>query len=94
MIDVNEYKLKVKTKKGVRQYSSLPPHLFHVCTEEPIERMKNKSKGVKVNGTQIHYIRFADDQLAESENNITINFKNIIEGKVTEKGQDVDQERL
>jgi len=58
----------------VRQGCPLSRYLFNLFIEETIEEMKEVSNGVRINGKQVHSIRFADDinLVAESEDNMNL----------------------
>ena len=73
MIDINGCRKKAKIRQGVRQGCPLSPYLFNLFIEVAINEVKNKTKGITINGNQIHSIRFADDiaLIADSEGNIT-----------------------
>lgn len=60
-INVNGKVRTASIRRGVRQGCALSPYLFNIFIEEVISKFKQKTKGIKVNGQEIHCIRFADD---------------------------------
>lgn len=60
-IEINGIKKEAKIRKGVRQGCPLSPYLFNLFIEGAIGKMKETTKGIKINGKRIHCIRFADD---------------------------------
>ncbi|KAI5755057.1 hypothetical protein M8J77_013699 [Diaphorina citri] len=72
IIDINGARKEAKIRQGVRQGCPLSPYLFNLFIERAINEMKENTNGVKINGQNIHSIRFADDiaLLAESEQDI------------------------
>lgn len=67
-IEIKDVKKYALVRKGVRQGCSVSPLLFNIFIESAIKQFKEKTKGVKVNGRQIHSIRFADDIALVAEN--------------------------
>lgn len=66
-IDVNGSKKEAKIRQGVRQGCPLSPYLFNLFIEDSITTMKEITAGVKINGNQVHCVRFADDIVVLSE---------------------------
>lgn len=52
----------------MRQCCSLSPLLFSTFIESTIKKFKSKTKGIKINGKQIHSIRFTNDIVIVAEN--------------------------
>lgn len=72
-IEIKDVKKYALVGKRVRQGCSVSPLLFNIFIESAIKQFKEKTKGVKVNGRQIHSIRFGDDiaLIAENERNLS-----------------------
>ena len=60
-ININGAETEAIIRKGVRQGCPLSPYLFNLFIEEVIRSVKEKTKGIKINGRKIQRIRFADD---------------------------------
>jgi len=82
LVDINGTLKKAKIRKGVRQICPLSPYLFNLFMEEVIEEMKEVTNGVRINGEEVHSIRFADDiaLVAESEDNMNLLLNTFIKG--------------
>ena len=52
-------KKEVRIRRGVRQACPLSSYLYNIFIEEAVTVMKDKIKGIKINGKHIHIIRFA-----------------------------------
>lgn len=74
LIDINGTIKEVKIIKGVRQGFPLSPYLYNLFMEEAIEEMKGVTNGVRINGEEVHSIKFADniELVAESEDNMNL----------------------
>ncbi|KAK6764332.1 hypothetical protein RB195_024597 [Necator americanus] len=48
-------------KRGVRLGNAILPEIFNATLENPIRKHEQDDKGVKVDGRQLHHLRFADD---------------------------------
>ncbi|KAE9420123.1 hypothetical protein Angca_004897, partial [Angiostrongylus cantonensis] len=48
-------------KKGVRQGDTTPPKLFTATLQNVMRTLEWDNRGVKIDGRQLHYLRFADD---------------------------------
>ncbi|KAL4100956.1 hypothetical protein QTP88_020980 [Uroleucon formosanum] len=72
LIDINGTIKEAKIRKGVRQGCPLSPYLFNLFMKEAIEEIKEVTNSVRINGEEVHSIRFADDisLVAESEDNM------------------------
>ena len=72
-IEIKDVKKCALIRKGVRQGCSVSPLLFNIFIESAIKTFKERTKGVKVNGRQIHSMRFANDIaiVAESERDLS-----------------------
>lgn len=72
-IEIKDVKKYALVGKRVRQGCYVSPLLFNIFIESAIKQFKEKTKGVKVNGRQIHSIRFGDDiaLIAENERNLS-----------------------
>jgi len=77
-IEIKEVKKSVLIRKGVRQCCSLSPLLFNIFIESAIKKFKSKTKSVKINGRQIHSIKFADDIVAENERDLNNMLTNLL----------------
>lgn len=73
LIDVNGSKREAVIRQGVRQGCPLSPYLFNVYIESAMRELKEETRGVKVNGEQIHSIRFADDIVLMTESERDLN---------------------
>jgi hypothetical protein len=66
-IEVNGLTEETKIRQGVRQGCPLSPYLFNLYIEASINKMKDKTAGVQINGRNLHCIHFADDIVILSE---------------------------
>ncbi|KAK6761159.1 hypothetical protein RB195_022283 [Necator americanus] len=51
----------VDVKRGFRQGDTISPKIFTVTLEKAMRKLEWRDIGVKVNGRQLHHLRFADD---------------------------------
>uniref|UniRef100_A0A8D8UV16 Craniofacial development protein 2 n=2 Tax=Cacopsylla melanoneura TaxID=428564 RepID=A0A8D8UV16_9HEMI len=59
----------IEIKRGVRQGCVLSPLLFNIYSEEIFARaLKHDSGGIRVNGTAVNNLRYADDTILIAEN--------------------------
>lgn len=68
VIEIGEEKGKAKIRQGVRQGCPLSPLIFNLFIEQAIRKVDSDLGGVKINGCNIQFIRFADDIAALAEN--------------------------
>lgn len=54
MVDINETIKRAKIKKRVRKGCS--PYLFNIFIEASIDELKNRTRGIKINGHRVHNI--------------------------------------
>ena len=54
---------KINTRRGARQGDTISPKLFTVSLESIFRRMTWETKGLKLDGEYLSYLRFADDIL-------------------------------
>lgn len=59
-------------KKGVRQGDPLSPKLFSAVLENIIRQLEWDNFGIKINGSKLHHLRFADDLILFAENSTTL----------------------
>lgn len=52
---------KIKLGKGVRQGDTISPKLFTLALENVFKRLNWEGKGLKIDGTFLNHLRFADD---------------------------------
>src|SRR6266536_4337737 len=71
MVSVGGEKLEPgKIGRGVRQGCPLSPMLYNIYIQELItEALENSEDGVKVGGTLVNAVRFADDQAMVANSN-------------------------
>uniref|UniRef100_A0A0K0DBI8 Reverse transcriptase domain-containing protein n=1 Tax=Angiostrongylus cantonensis TaxID=6313 RepID=A0A0K0DBI8_ANGCA len=53
--------INVDVKRGVRQGDTISPKLFAVILHNVMRTLEWDNMGVKIDGRQIHHLRFADD---------------------------------
>ncbi|KAK6730379.1 hypothetical protein RB195_007068 [Necator americanus] len=53
----------IKMKKRVRQGDTIPPKILKATLENAMRKLEWNDMGVKVDGRQLHHLRFADDIL-------------------------------
>uniref|UniRef100_A0A0K0DK19 Reverse transcriptase domain-containing protein n=1 Tax=Angiostrongylus cantonensis TaxID=6313 RepID=A0A0K0DK19_ANGCA len=53
--------VNVEVKRGVRQGDTIFPKLFAATLENVMRTLKWDNIGVKIDGYQLHHLRFADD---------------------------------
>ncbi|KAE9413357.1 hypothetical protein Angca_006214, partial [Angiostrongylus cantonensis] len=53
--------INVDVKRGVRQGDTISPKLFTVTLQNVMRTLEWDNMGVKIDGRQIHHLRFADD---------------------------------
>ena len=63
---------KIKINSAVKQGCPLSPPLFNLVMDELIEKLKSKNIGVKINGTLLSVMAFADDLVIVTEENVHI----------------------
>ncbi|KAK6765149.1 hypothetical protein RB195_025187 [Necator americanus] len=51
----------IDVKRGVRQGDSISPKIFTTTIENAMRKLELDDMGVKVDGRQLHHLRFADD---------------------------------
>ncbi|KAK6735800.1 hypothetical protein RB195_018816 [Necator americanus] len=51
----------IDVKRGVRQGDTISPKIFTATLENAMRKLEWDDMGVKVNGRQLHHLRFADD---------------------------------
>ena len=51
----------IDVKRGVRQGDTISPKLFSASLENVMRQLEWEDMGVKVDGRQLHHLRFADD---------------------------------
>lgn len=61
---------KIKINSAVKQGCPLSPPLFNLVMDELIEKLKSKNIGVKINGTLLSVMAFADDLVIVTEENV------------------------
>ena len=53
--------INVDVKRGVRQGDTISPKLFTATLQNVMRTLEWDNMGVKIDGLQIHHLRFADD---------------------------------
>ena len=51
----------IDVKRGVRQDDTISPKLFSAALENVMRQLEWDDIGVKIDGRQLHHLRFADD---------------------------------
>ncbi|KAK6729313.1 hypothetical protein RB195_006392 [Necator americanus] len=51
----------IDVKRGDRQGDTIPPKIFTATLENAVRKLEGDDMGVKVDGRQLHHLRFADD---------------------------------
>ncbi|KAK6761571.1 hypothetical protein RB195_022588 [Necator americanus] len=54
-------KIVIDMKRGLRQGDTISPKIFTVTLENTMRKLEWDDMGVKVDGQQLHHLRFADD---------------------------------
>lgn len=73
--DTNRYKRNSYDKEGREiKLSLLSPYLFNLFIEEAIGEIMEETNGVRINGKQIHCVRFSDDIALVAESEDDMNF--------------------
>lgn len=57
----------IQIKRGVRQGDTISPKLFTLALEDVFKRLPWEKKGIKIDGTYLSHLRFADDIVLISE---------------------------
>ena len=52
---------KIKIGKGVRQGDTISPKLFTLALENVFKQLNWENRGLNIDGTHLHHLRFADD---------------------------------
>ena len=53
--------IKIDVKREVRQGDTISPKLFTTAVEDVMRGLEWDNNGVKIDGWQLHHLRFADD---------------------------------